>query len=396
MTATATQIDRDIALLDAAVQELAAVFYRDYSDYLTRLGQALRQQLLLACYHICTQGHPDRFLKLTYTQRQQLQQTLKALASQVQEDLLACLLQPGVQIATEPDGRSRPAPMEDGRFWGESTATRLRPQDEGFQDEGFQDEGLLGEVGRASEVEPPLPTATTTQPVTPSRLSQWQQDLEQAIAEELRTASHAANRILQQAGIVSKALPEALLDMANQAEGADQGGSVPNVMNLLISEGMGDLSTLQELLTQSNRASTDRASADRASTDRASADWAGVDRPGGERSGADWTGAEPPSAEASNRPKAERLKLDRAKAERLKGDLATLMEGKSQNVVQLLAIRLRLTEIEFADASLTVARAQIRQHLAKLKHLGRDYQKKVREREIAEAQAAWRSSWTDE
>ncbi len=64
--------------------------------------------------------------------------------------------------------------------------------------------------------------------------------------------------------------------------------------------------------------------------------------------------------------------------------------------MQVSAIHLRLTEIEFADAALTPARTKIRTLSAQLRNLGREYQKKMREQAIAEAQAAWRSSWMED
>jgi len=65
-------------------------------------------------------------------------------------------------------------------------------------------------------------------------------------------------------------------------------------------------------------------------------------------------------------------------------------------MTQLLAIHLRLSEIEFADSTVMAGRNQIRKLSAKASQLGRDYQKKQRERAVAEAEAAWRSSWFEE
>jgi hypothetical protein len=65
-------------------------------------------------------------------------------------------------------------------------------------------------------------------------------------------------------------------------------------------------------------------------------------------------------------------------------------------VTQLIAIQLRLSEIEFADTNVRTARNQVRQLESKLASLGREYHKRQRERTIAEAEAAWRASWFDE
>jgi hypothetical protein len=71
-------------------------------------------------------------------------------------------------------------------------------------------------------------------------------------------------------------------------------------------------------------------------------------------------------------------------------------ESEDSKVTQLIAIQLRLPEIEFADVNVRATRNQIRQLEARLNSLKREYQKKQRERMVAEAEAAWRSSWFDE
>lgn len=74
----------------------------------------------------------------------------------------------------------------------------------------------------------------------------------------------------------------------------------------------------------------------------------------------------------------------------------TERESQGSSVMHLIAIHLRLSEIEFAAPSVASARQQIRTLSAKLANLRRDYQKKQRERSVAEAEAAWRASWFDE
>ncbi|MBD2502479.1 hypothetical protein [Anabaena azotica] len=66
------------------------------------------------------------------------------------------------------------------------------------------------------------------------------------------------------------------------------------------------------------------------------------------------------------------------------------------SLTQITTINLRLGEIEFADPTLSSSRSQIRHVLGKLNQLGREYQKKQRELSIAEAEAAWRSSWYED
>lgn len=82
--------------------------------------------------------------------------------------------------------------------------------------------------------------------------------------------------------------------------------------------------------------------------------------------------------------------------------LNLLMETESEDdsedstLTRIMAINLRLSEIEFADPALSAARNQLRNLSAKGNTLQRQYMKKQRERSVAQAEAAWRSSWYEE
>ncbi len=66
---------------------------------------------------------------------------------------------------------------------------------------------------------------------------------------------------------------------------------------------------------------------------------------------------------------------------------------ENSKLTQVMAINLRLAEMEFADPKLSSDRKQIRHILVQLQSVGRDYQKKQRERSVAQAESAWRASW---
>ncbi len=293
MIGSMEQIARDIAALDKAVAELATELHTAYSHYLNAFGQATRQQLILASYYVCTQGYPEQFLRLPYHQRQQLQQTLRDLADQVQEELLAQLHVPVVPEAPEvfhPNEAIAP---------GTQTTS---------------DDGDLSLVVSTPASAPAL----DEKKLTPVHLAQWQQEMERAIAQELKAASHAANRLLQQADILPKKLLDPLLEAATKAEISEAGRNPPNLINLMV-----------EALPEGKR--------------------------------------------------------EQEPAEELRGHA----------VMHIVAIHLRMTDIEFADATIAPSRTRIRNLLVQLKTLGQDYQRKQREQAIAAAQAAWRSTWTD-
>ncbi|MBE9115437.1 hypothetical protein IQ249_05935 [Lusitaniella coriacea LEGE 07157] len=74
---------------------------------------------------------------------------------------------------------------------------------------------------------------------------------------------------------------------------------------------------------------------------------------------------------------------------------ATESENESK-VVPITVIYLRLSEIEFSNPILNRERNPIRQLAANLSKLQKQYRKKQRERAIARAELAWRSSWYED
>jgi hypothetical protein len=71
-------------------------------------------------------------------------------------------------------------------------------------------------------------------------------------------------------------------------------------------------------------------------------------------------------------------------------------EDAEDSITQIMAIHLRLGEIEFADVTLLTERKGIRNILMQLSKIGREYQKRQKELKIAEAEAAWRASWFED
>lgn len=315
------QIKQDIVALEQTTATIARELYDLYRQYLTDLGDTIRRQLVLAGYHLCTQGYPERFLRLSLRQKQDFQQALRKLSHQAQGNIIALLSLPGgdenvlalsmqtlVQpnqeqeaMATDPvpvteaaDNRSegldrssdRPARVDDSET--NTVLPHLPPPPEQNQDPAA------------------LPTA-----LPPLLLALWQQTLESAMVAQLRAVSHSANRLLQQSDILPQKLPEPLLEALAKAETAgDAVTGTPNLLTLMLeSESKGE---------------------------------------------------------------------------------------EESTVTQIMAIRLRLAELEFNDTQLTAKRQRIRAMSGRLNQVGREYQKRQREQAIAEAEAAWRASWYEE
>lgn len=361
------RIEQELAALNQAVAAIAQEFHDTYKQYLAALGPAVRQQLILASYHVCTHGYPERFLALSLSQRQALQQQLRQLSKQAETDLNNCLHSIHASIAKPAsasillkrvltDALESPESADSaGTLLDEATLLALgealdEAEDsesdlesgQGVDDPESSDENLPSSpgmdavtplladvseqpvdetIGNADQLQSLERTDSTdetsetepssTRPITPKRLVHWQGQVEDQIGETLQTLSHDANRLLQKANILSKQLPEPVLEVAAKADlTSETTASPPNLLSLLVE-------------TESN-------------------------------------------------------------------------EAKEATMTQVMAIRLRLSEIEFSDQSTSLWRSKIRSLLAQLSKLGREYQKKEKERAVAQAEAAWRSSWFED
>ncbi|MBW4427679.1 MAG: hypothetical protein KME50_25360 [Nostoc desertorum CM1-VF14] len=277
------RIERDIAALKEAIRAIAVELQSAYASYLNTLGLAVRKQLILASYHLCTQGYPENFLHLSLNQRQQLQQAIRNLGQVTAEQLLNCM-------------KSEEAEVNKGDDEDVALASRR--------------------VGNKEVISSELLDTSNFQPLSaetsnPIELAKWQQNLEEVTQEILKKLSHDANLLLQKSGVLPKKLPEPILAAAAAAASeasAEAMPGPPNLLNLVI-------------------------------------------------------------------------------------EIENEQQSEDSGLTQIMAINLRLGEIEFADVALSSERRQIRSILVRLNKLGREYQKKQREKAIAEAEAAWRASW---
>lgn len=276
------RIDRDLAMLEDAIRAIAAELQSAYTIYLTLLGEAVRKQLILASYHLCTQGYPESFLKLSLNQRQKLQQAIRKLGKQVSQQLLVPINGEVAEVKADVEPPHSTSPSTEA----EADKQAIAQEDSGLQN----------------------PDSSN-----PLELAKWQNRLEEITQQALKKVSHDANVIVQQAGILPKKIPEPILEAAASASeaAAEIMPGPPNLLNLVI-------------------------------------------------------------------------------------EIENEQDDEESSLTQIMAINLRLGEIEFADVNLASSRKQIRNILVQLQKLGREYQKKQRERAIAEAEAAWRASWYED
>jgi hypothetical protein len=278
-------IRKDLVAIEGKVEQLFQEIYHVYRQYLDLLSQSTHRQLIVACYHICTQIYPQPFLNLSFDKRHKLQNNLKQLGKEIQGQLLSYLV---TSLHSE-------------------TEEIPEIQEEIF----YQPETETEPVMTDSSDSPTLPKITN-----PEDLFTWCKSIEKGIQETLESLSQDANNQLQQMGILPSRLPSKILEMALRAEeSATAVNQTPNLLDLMV------------------------------------------------------------------------------EIEKKEGNSKDKVTAKPMRIT---AVRLRLSEIEFTDPALNVARNQMRDLLDTVKKIRQQYRQVQQDYAIAQAEAAWRSSWSDD
>lgn len=330
MVGATKQIEEKLKEIEAAIAEIAKEFYDTYEGYFKVLGQGIGQQLIFASYHICTQGYPEAFLNLSFSQRQKMQSELREIVKLAVGELEE-LLEQNPEEQQNSDGISAPELMisilSEGDEEQQEVTSPLKDQKTSIE----FDSAVLFPTQTSDNEEPKLPdrieenlNKIETEEIENypeniidkldnlDTLISWQENIEKQIPEILKKVSHQANCILQNAEILPKKIPKKVLEAATKMESGETPlGGKPNLLNLLIE-------------------------------------------------------AEDPE------------------------------EEKNSRVTKVIALNLRLSEIEFTDINITAWRNKIRNLLGRFSQLQREYRKKQRERAVIEAESAWRSSWYEE
>ena len=195
------------------------------------------------------------------------------------------------------------------------------------------------------------------EPLAPVHLVRQQMLLEKAIRKVLEQISEQANELLQKADIVPR-FPKALLSSA--AGGREPGeplNSVPNVFKVSVRVMHGE--ALME-------------------TDE-------EDRPAAERPRRRKQSRESDRRRSPRRPRPQPRRMPREMPHEL---------VEIDALPELSMISMQLSEVEFSDHTVSAWRSRIRQEFENLKKLGSRYQKTQRALETAQAEDAWRASWS--
>ncbi|HIK41020.1 hypothetical protein [Thermoleptolyngbya sp. M55_K2018_002] len=382
MAKTVEQIEQDLAALVGAIAKLQQEFEQVYRGYLTELGTTTRQQLIMASYHLCTQGYPDAFLSLSVSQREALQRSLRQVAQAAQDRLLRALDE---DECWDADAEPAPDAPEESRglILSQDEAAELRAalnekfgltevefDDDSYEDSYFDEppenlgedsesnrEGVAaGDSGSAPYGNRPqdAPTASTQELAITDALNASPEDLLEAAAASLSRATSEA---------AAKA----------KAKGASSSNQAPSPMDSLARWQAKIERRIAAVLRDQSQAANRLLHQVNILPNQIPAPIMEV----AAKAGASDSTLGPPNL------------------------LNLMIEAQGDkpdqvSITRIVAIRLRLSELEFGSPLLANWRSKLRGLNARLKQLGQEYEKKSRERAIAQAEQAWRSTWHED
>jgi hypothetical protein len=205
MVKAVERIEQELAKIEQAIADLATEFHSAYFQYLTLLGQAVKQQLIQSAYKVCTQGYPESFLALSLVKRQNLQQALRKLGTKAQEQLLSDLELPKIFSETSLNYETEETVDQP------PVKTEKRPQD----DFAKLFDLAVGLESFSPDYKDESPKKVLSKP---EKLAKWIEQREKAIARTLETSSRETNRLLQKNQVIPEKLLAAMLEATSKAD----------------------------------------------------------------------------------------------------------------------------------------------------------------------------------
>ena len=351
MTKSIQQVNQELKNLESAVADAAIELEKLHRDYLNLLSQSLKQQLISACYQICTQLYPQSFIDLSLNDKQNLQQNIRQISVELEPNLIEIVEQK--ELEPEPLNlnlmaeliKNLPKPKKSSE---EDSTAEINLELVKAELKNIEFIEINANSAESEEIETALEESLEEVNFeNPEHLILWHKQIERKIKKILDSCSRKVNKYLQEARILPDRIPSQVIDLAMQADTAkgmqNQGKQqrIPHVLHLALeSEGDKSLETRLE-----------------------------EERP--------------------------RIELKR-KGTRSDTGLPLTSSKLPKDLVQISLLRLRLAELEYHNPLLNAKRGQIRNLMAKVKKLNNRYRDIKQEAVIIEAQAAWRSSWYED
>jgi hypothetical protein len=370
MARSIQQIKNELVLIEEAVKNTSTELFDVNVKYLDLLGNLAAKQLVFSTYQLCTQVYPDSFLQLSYDRREKLQQNIKNLGKKLVNLLFNSLNELSEERKIEQQQMTaifRDLNVVEQMLEGLPIASvdsleqenNLDIDDEGDEgeeeinnneiDDENEDKRELNEE-ELKDLEEHL---NSDRLMFSSEEDLSEPELEESDREDPEEINIDRDKIKEK--ILQINNPEELWKWQKQVE--------KSIKKALENISKQSNKYLQEYNILSNSIPSKIIELAAQSEEAASA-VSGV----------------------ANFPNILNLVIETGNKEK----------SKKSKVVQVTILRLRLSEIEFVEPTLNIERGQIRNLIAKVEQLRQQYRKKQQECKIAEAEAAWRSSWYEE
>ncbi|MEM8640756.1 MAG: hypothetical protein AAGG51_18345 [Cyanobacteria bacterium P01_G01_bin.54] len=413
MTKSLTRIEQEIQDNLVQFEQLQTQLNQSYQTYMTVLGTALRRQLVLAAYQLCTRAYATAFLDLSEPDRARLQQRLQQLGYQAAADLQATLTRP---YASTPSTSKQKLRSELLKRLPITPEQLQMIKDKLLQKHDRSDEGDDKTPPDASEEEGPIVIALDSEQLQSmfSSAAESEAEPEHDPDQEKKTPdadNDTPGAVMDDEPSLRPSLPEMMADLA-----AIAGGNVPSAIT---EPAEAQVSEPEEAIEPEFSETADVESLPPSEP---------FEPPKNPIEFLRWGQAVETSIQAilkSVSLKTNRLlhrteilsnqlpsKLFAAAIEADEGsgsshtatapntmnlivetDLSADSEEAETNVLPIVVVRLRLAEIEMAENSVAASRSQLREGLARMKTLAGKYQKLQKDQATAQAEAAWRGAW---
>ena len=354
MARSLKQIQQELDNITETASALSQELQEVYDRYIELLGHSAKKQLILASYQLCTQIYPEVFLKLPFNQREQLQQSLQELGNDIitklQEKITAAELTPDTTDLSMIAEMLKNLPLDRLRDRSSQTKKPKSSEQKNETEDEIVSEIELEIEEDADQLQLPEGFDSATATIMQGEeeiVVEGVQELNLETLQELTTQEPETSPIEE-------------LDFSNPE-------------HLVLWQKTLEKKMRKALATASRKANGDLQKS-------------GVipeSLPAKLLDIAIKTGGNSSNSKFRNLPNIINLSIDNDSRKKLK--------NKAPSQVSLL--RLRLSELEFADPQLSGQRNAIRLLDKKVNQIVSVYKTKKHEQAQAEADAAWRSSW---
>lgn len=342
MTKSIQQIQTNLNNLEAATAETAITLEKLYQDYFRSLGKSVKQQLILASYQICTQFYPQPFLDLSLRNKQDLQQSLKKIGAEVEPALMAII--DDKELEPEPRQLDLMAELIKNLPKSQPSQSALDENDLESDPEGISEIDLDMVKAELEKIEfITIEDAKEIEPEFENQNSEFEDSSLDTTPREQINFSNPKHLVLWHKQI-ERAVKKTLEYTSQKANKQLQSAKIiPNqIQNNII-----DIAIK-------------------------------ADSSKGKKS----------SRKLQNTPNILHLAIESEPSKK--------QSKFTKNIANVILLRLRIAELEFCDPLLNAQRGKIRNLMSEINKLDNQYKATRKEEVIAEAQAAWRSSWFDD